>query len=226
MTRVCAVAAPLLLLAHGILRWLGGDGPARATGHAVFLLAMLFFALLASLLRPLAGSSPLATTATAATVLGAATSGWATVGRDAAGWATGGWATGGWGVAGWGAAGDLAEPAGRALPLTGTLAPAGPLLVQFGLLVLLSLLSFAEPRRLPVWSPFAVLAGFLAVAADPGLLPLAALAIGAGLAPLARRRPPPPVPPPPALPPPPPVLPPPVLPPALPLPLPLSERSE
>ena len=39
MTRLCAVAAPLLLLTYGILRWIDGldgthgNGPARGAGH-------------------------------------------------------------------------------------------------------------------------------------------------------------------------------------------------
>jgi hypothetical protein len=42
--------------------------------------------------------------------------------------------------------------------------------------------------RLPVWSPVLMFAGFLAVGADLDLLPLGALLVGAGLAPLAVTR--------------------------------------
>jgi hypothetical protein len=42
--------------------------------------------------------------------------------------------------------------------------------------------------RLPVWSPVLMFAGFLAVGADLDLLPLRALLVGAGLAPLAVTR--------------------------------------
>ncbi|MDP9791765.1 hypothetical protein J2S43_000277 [Catenuloplanes nepalensis] len=154
MTRLCAVAAPLLLLTYGLLRQLDDLDVARDAGHVTFLLAMLLFALLATLLRPLAGPSPLATTATAATVLGAACFGWVITGD-----------------------------------LSGPLQLIGPLLFQFGLLTLLALLAHARPPRLPAWSPFAVLAGSVTIAAGLDLIPLAALAIGAGLAPLAFRQP-------------------------------------
>ncbi|WP_051798912.1 hypothetical protein [Catenuloplanes japonicus] len=170
MTRLCAVAAPLLLLTYGILRWIDGfdgdrgNGLAWDAGHTAFLLAMLLFALLATLIRPAVTHSPLATPATAAAILGA-------------------------GCFGWIIAGDLSDPFRRALPLPGALQLIGPLLFQFGLLTLLGLLSFTDPRGVPRWSPFAVLAGFLAIAASLDLLPPAAVAIGAGLAPLALKQP-------------------------------------
>ena len=61
----------------------------------------------------------------------------------------------------------------------------GPLLFQVGALTLLTQLVLARPRRLPVWSLVLLFAGFLAIGADLDLLPLGALLIGAGLAPLA-----------------------------------------
>jgi hypothetical protein len=64
----------------------------------------------------------------------------------------------------------------------------GPLLLQVGALTLLTQLVLARPRRLPVWSPVLMFAGFLAVGADLDLLPLGALLVGAGLAPLAVTR--------------------------------------
>jgi hypothetical protein len=170
MTRFCAVAAPFLLLTYGILRWIDGfdgdrgNGLAWDAGHTAFLLAMLLFALLATLIRPTVGHTALAGTATAAAILGAGSFGWIIVG-------------------------DLSEPFRRALPMPGPVQLIGPLLFQFGLLTLLGLLAYARPRRLPWWSPLVVLAGFLAIAVSLDLLWLAALTIGVGLAPLAIRRP-------------------------------------
>ncbi|MDR7278356.1 hypothetical protein [Catenuloplanes atrovinosus] len=150
MTRLCAVGAPLLLLTYGLLHRLDG-------ARAAFLLSMLLFALLATLLRPLADSPhpprhTLATTATAATVLGAASLG-------------------------------LTTATGPAIPEPWPLLAA--LLFQLGLVTLVALLAAARPSHLPTWSPYAVLAGCLGLTAVPALLPVAALAIGAGLAPLA-----------------------------------------
>jgi hypothetical protein len=170
MTRLCAVAAPLLLLIYGILRWIDGfdgdrgNGLAWDAGHTAFLLAMLLFALLATLIRPTVRHSASAGIATVAAIIGAGCFGWIIVG-------------------------DLSEPFRRALPMPGPVQLIGPLLFQFGLLTLLGMLAFVHPRRLPRWSPFAVLAGFLAIAASLDLLPFAALVIGAGLAPLALHRP-------------------------------------
>ena len=62
----------------------------------------------------------------------------------------------------------------------------GPLLYQVGSLVVLIRLVVA--RRLPWWSPVLVLAGFGAIAVSLDLLPIAAVAVGAGLAPIAVRR--------------------------------------
>ncbi|MFI5838620.1 hypothetical protein ACIA8K_02725 [Catenuloplanes sp. NPDC051500] len=170
MTRLCAVAAPLLLLAYGLLRWIDGfdgdrgNGLAWDAGHTAFLLAMLLFALLATLIRPTVRHPVPAGIATVAAVLGAGCFGWIIVG-------------------------DLSEPFRRAVPMPDALQLIGPLAFQFGLLTLLGMLAFAKPRRLPRWSPFVVLAGFLMIAASLDLLWLAALTIGTGLAPLAIRRP-------------------------------------
>jgi hypothetical protein len=61
---------------------------------------------------------------------------------------------------------------------------AGPLLFQFGMLALLTILAIR--RTVPLWSPLAVLAGFVLFMVDLDLLPLGALLLLAGLAPLTR----------------------------------------
>ena len=63
---------------------------------------------------------------------------------------------------------------------------AGPLLFQLGVLTLLIVL--AGRRHLPAWSPVLVLVGFVLFVVDLDLLPLGALFLLAGLAPLASRR--------------------------------------
>ncbi|MBA9002719.1 hypothetical protein [Thermomonospora cellulosilytica] len=61
---------------------------------------------------------------------------------------------------------------------------AGPLLFQIGLFALLVLL--AVGRRVPAWSPVALVLGFAALMADLDLLPLGALLFGVALGPVVR----------------------------------------
>lgn len=172
MTRICAVAAPGLMLLYGILRWIDGldghrkGGPAWNVGHAAFFLAIVLFGVLSIALRRTVrpGSSVrhlAADVATAATLVGAACFLWVI-------------------------AGDLSADFRQAAPLPGPLQLIGPLLFQLGLLTLLALM-VAGPRRLPAWSPVLVLLGFVAIAVRLDLLPLAAVLVGAGLVPLARQ---------------------------------------
>ena len=63
---------------------------------------------------------------------------------------------------------------------------AGPLLFQLGVLALLTLL--VVQRVIPVWSPVLVLAGFVLFMVNLDLLPLGALLLLTGLAPLASGR--------------------------------------
>lgn len=70
--------------------------------------------------------------------------------------------------------------------LPGPLMIAGPLFFQLGVLMLLVLL--VVRRVLPVWSPVLVLAGFVLFMVNLDLLPLGAVLLLGGLAPLAARR--------------------------------------
>lgn len=63
---------------------------------------------------------------------------------------------------------------------------AGTLLFQLGVLTLLTVL--AVRHHIPVWSPVLVLVGFVPFMVNLDLLPLGALLLLAGLAPLAARR--------------------------------------
>ncbi len=85
----------------------------------------------------------------------------------------------------WVILGDLFADFHDAAPLPDPLEMIGPLLLQLGVLTLLVMLVTARPRRLPVWSPVLVLAGFLLFAVNPDLIPIGALLVLAGLAPLA-----------------------------------------
>jgi hypothetical protein len=170
MTRFCAVAAPGLMLAYGLLRFIdktdGGidkGGPAWNVGHVAFFVAVLLFAVLAFGLRRIVRDvtprrRPVADAAVVATSIGAACFLWVILG-------------------------DLITTVLNEAPLPEPLEIAGPILFQLGLLTLLGLLVGA--RRLPVWSPVLVLAGFVAIAVSLDLLPVASVAVGAGLAPLA-----------------------------------------
>jgi cytochrome bd-type quinol oxidase subunit 2 len=171
MTRFCAVTAPALLLAYGILRWVDGlDGhhkgePFWSAGHvAFFIVIVLFGALAFALDQTIRAESPgrrtIADAATAATIFGAACFLWVILG-------------------------DLSADFRDAAPLPDPLQAAGPALFQIGLLTLLVLLVVNRPRRLPVWSPVLVLLGFAAIAIDLDLLPVASVVVGLGLYPLA-----------------------------------------
>ncbi|MET0492563.1 MAG: hypothetical protein ABW000_05470 [Actinoplanes sp.] len=85
----------------------------------------------------------------------------------------------------WVITGDLSERFQNDYPLPGSLDLLGPMVFQIGLLVLLVQLVIA--RRLPVWSPVAVLIGFAVIPVSLDLLPLGSVLVGAGLLPLAHR---------------------------------------
>jgi len=84
----------------------------------------------------------------------------------------------------WVIAGDLSPALHDAAPLPDALQLIGPLLFQLGALTLL--VRLAAAGRLPVWSPALVLLAFVAIAVDLDLIPVAAVLLGGGLAPLAR----------------------------------------
>lgn len=169
--RLSAVAAPALLLLYGVLRLIDGLDGRRGRGYlwnlghiAFFLSFVLLAALMVGLRGLVVTAAPrqreLATAAMVAALLGAACFLWVILG-------------------------DLFSSVAG---LPDALRLIGPLLLQVGALTLLTQLVLARPRRLPVWSPVLMFAGFLAVGADLDLLPLGALLVGAGLAPLAVTR--------------------------------------
>lgn len=171
MTRFCAVTAPALMLAYGILRWIDGlDGhhkgePFWSAGHVAFFIAVVLFGVLAvGLDRIIRAESParrhITDIATAATLFGAACFLWMILG-------------------------DLLSGFRDAAPLPDPLRATGPALFQLGVLTLLVLLVVNRPRRLPVWSPVLVLVGFAAIAISLDLLPIASIVVGLGLYPLA-----------------------------------------
>jgi hypothetical protein len=172
LVRFCAVAAPALLFLYGVLRLVDGrdgdHGPGWAwnAGHTMFFVA---FVLLGTLVVGMRLRVPPATTAqrvvadlaTAAGVFGA-------------------------GCFLWVIAGDLFPAFSDAAPLPTALEIGGPLLFQLGALTLLVRAVLA--RLLPAWSPVPVFLGFVAIAVNLDLIPLGALLIAAGLAPLAVTR--------------------------------------
>lgn len=172
LVRFCALAAPALMLVYGLLRVVDGldgdrhNGPAWDVGHVAFFAAIVLFAVLAVALRGLdrpAGTAPrvLVEAATVATLFGA-------------------------GCFLWVITGDLSEGFRSAAPLPEALELAGPALFQIGLLILLVRLVLA--RRLPVWSPVAMLVGFAAIGVNLDLLPLGAALVVLALLPLALAR--------------------------------------
>ncbi len=164
--RRTALAAPVLLLLYGVLRFADGldghRGPGALwnAGHVAFFAGMALFGVLAAGLR---GMFPqrhhVATAATAMTFAGVLCFLWVI-------------------------AGDLSAALRDAAPMPGALETAGPMLFPVGLLILFGLLVAA--RRLPVWTPLLYGAGIAAITADLDLLPFAAVAILAALAPLRR----------------------------------------
>lgn len=168
MTRFCALTAPALMLLYGLCRFADGRDGARGNGiawdvgHVAFFAAIVLFAVLfARLGRELPRPRPLIAAATVAVLAGA-------------------------GCFLWVIAGDLSDGFRSAAPLPEALETAGPLLFQLGALTVL--IRHVVARRLPVWSPVLVLLGFGSVAVSLDLLPLSALLVGAGLAPLAVTR--------------------------------------
>jgi hypothetical protein len=165
--RSTTFAAPLALLAYGVLRWIDGldghrkDGLAWDLGHLCFFASMVLFGLLAVMLcRRVPAGRPLAHLAAGSALTGVACMLWVITG-------------------------DLSEGFRRSLPLPEPLRVAGPALFVLGMVVLLSLRVAAG--RMPVWSPVLFFAGYAAITIDLDLLPFAALVILAAVAPLARR---------------------------------------
>ncbi|WP_436520869.1 hypothetical protein [Actinoplanes sp. HUAS TT8] len=164
--RRVALAAPILLLLYGVLRFADGldghrgPGVLWNAGHAAFFAAMALFGVLAAGVRGLLPQrNHLATGATALTLAGVLCFLWVITG-------------------------DLSATLKDAAPIPAPLETAGPMLFPLGLLTLFGLLVAA--RRLPVWTPLLFGAGIVAITVDLDLLPFAALTILAALAPLRR----------------------------------------
>ncbi|MGW2342339.1 hypothetical protein [Streptomyces sp. NPDC001661] len=169
--RAKSVAVPLLLFSYGGLRLIDGmdgdHGPGLAwnLGHTCFLAAFLLLGTFVVDLRRLvpartARMRTAATVAMAAGVFGAACFVWVILG-------------------------DLFSGLADSAPLPDVLQLAGPLAFQLGMLTLLIMLASVRPRRLPVWSPALVFVSFALIAVSLDLIPLAAIGLMGGLAPLA-----------------------------------------
>ena len=166
MTKLAAIVAPALMLGYGLCRMADGfdgyrgNGVAWDIGHVAFFIAFVLFGFLAVGLRTWERRPRvLIDVATAATLFGIACFLWVIIG-------------------------DLFD-AWPSLP--DALETVGPLLYQVGSLVVLIRLVVA--RRLPWWTPVLVLIGFGSIAVSLDLLPIASVLVGAGLAPIAVRRP-------------------------------------
>jgi len=165
--RSMAFAAPLLMLAYGVLRWIDGlDGHhhkgsiAWNAGHLAFLASMVTFALLAiALYRRATLGKRTALVAAAVAVFGSGCMIWVIVG-------------------------DLSRSFAADHPLPAALELIGPIGFVLGTIGLLSLQVAAG--RLPVWSPMLFFAGYTAITINLDLLPLAALLILGATWPLAR----------------------------------------
>jgi hypothetical protein len=166
VVRGAALAAPVLLLLYGVLRFADGldghrdPGPLWNAGHVAFFAAMALFGVLAAGLRAqFSQRHRLATTAASMTFAGVLCFLWVITG-------------------------DLSATVRDAAPIPDVLAIAGPMLFPLGTLILFGLLVAA--RRLPVWTPLLFGAGIAAITVDLDLLPFAALAILVAITPLRR----------------------------------------
>jgi hypothetical protein len=166
-TRFAALAAPLLVLFYGIMRFVDGldgdrgNGLAWDVGHTAFFVAFVFYALLAVRLHR---EVPVATRKQR-TVRNVALGG-ALVGAAAFLWVT---------------LTDLFSALDVSLPDAAQAVL--PALFVLGTVTLLA--QAVAARLLPRWSPILVLVGFLAISVRLDTLPIAALVILCGLAPLA-----------------------------------------
>lgn len=165
--RLAALAAPLLMLFYGIMRYVDGldgdrhNGAAWDVGHTAFFLAFVLFVVLALRLHKVvpvvaAWQRRLRDGALVAALVGAAAFLWVTLT-------------------------DLFPAIPTGLPDGAFVAL--PVLFQLGMLTLLGQLVAA--RRLPIWSPLVMLFGFVLIAVNLDLLPFASVVILCGLAPLA-----------------------------------------
>jgi hypothetical protein len=167
LVRFSALVAPACLLVYSVLRWIDGlDGHHDHgslywnVGHTFFFIGFLLFAGLVIGLRPMVPRNAAAAgVATVAAVVGVACFEWVTLG-------------------------DLFD----SFPsLPGFLQVVGPLLFEVGTLTVL--VQLVRAGKLTAWSPVLVFLGFVALAVNLNLLPIASVLVGVGLAPLARSQP-------------------------------------
>ena len=153
--RILTVAGPLFLLAYGLLRLVDGLDGSHAPGWA-WNIGHAFFLVAVLMFGALVWTlRDVSAMAAAAGLAGAAAFVWVILG-------------------------DLFDD----LPgLPDPLMIIGPLLFQLGVLTLLTIL--VVRHEVPVWSPVLVLAGFVLFMVDLDLLPLGALLLLGGLAPVA-----------------------------------------
>jgi hypothetical protein len=152
------------MFVYAVLRWIDGldghhdkGGAYWNVGHTFFFIGFVLLAALLIGIRPvLPRGHTTAGVATVAGVAGAACFLWVTLGDIFASFP------------------DLPD----------WLQIVGPLLFEVGALTLLTQLVLA--RWVTVWCPVLVFLGFLAIAVNLDLLPLASILVGVGLAPLAR----------------------------------------
>jgi hypothetical protein len=173
LVRTGALAAPVLLFSYGALRLVDGqDGHHDKgallwnAGHVLFFAAMALLGALAVGVRRTLRYHDFANrlVANLATIF-------ALAGTAAFLWVI---------------TGDLSPSFADAAPLPDALQIAGPAMFQIGLLTLL--VQLVRAGRLPAWSPVAVLFGFLLIAVNLDLIPVAAAILFAGLLPLAGLR--------------------------------------
>ncbi|MFE9932391.1 hypothetical protein [Streptomyces sp. NPDC005533] len=182
VTRAAFVAAPLCMLAYGLIR-LGdpdhGPGPAWTTGHIALLVGVALFALVFPALRRTAGPTTGAgrLSASAATLLGLAGT-LAVVVQAAIDLAVGFRAADRPGME---RLFEQVQSHPGVLPAVYTV---GPLLFYVGLVWLL--VQAAVRRRVSPWRPVMVVLGTVTAAVSLDLLPLAALLFAAALVPPAR----------------------------------------
>lgn len=165
-TRELALTAPMLLFAHGILRWVddlgghGGSGLLWFLAQAALVGSALSFAGVAAGLRRLVGAAAIATVGTAAAVLGALLTTWVALASGIGG----------------GAALAVAPPG---------VVTIGPVLLAAGLLVVLAPLAAAGLLSSRQFCLVAL--GALLAVAPFDLVPLAALLLLIGIEPLLAR---------------------------------------
>ncbi|WP_424529252.1 hypothetical protein ACOZ38_06695 [Sphaerisporangium viridialbum] len=187
-TGMAFAAAPLFLLAYGVIRLLDGldgsrgPGVAWTTGHAAFLIGLLLFGPVVLGMRRMvaAGTTGLRFTATLSTVIAmlgmAATAGQAVIDLAV-----------GLSAADRPEMNHLFQQVQGYPGVTPAFYTVGPVLFYVGLLALVVLLAVVTPGRVSGWSPALVVLGTALMAVNLDLIPVGAVCYWLALAPLGRR---------------------------------------